>query len=53
MVKRKIFKNRPLRKIFISSRKEKPYNIYCLPVISWQVKEDQMAGHVRRMIKIK
>jgi hypothetical protein len=53
MVKIKIFKNRLLRKLFISSRKEKPYDIYSWPDISWQIKEDQMARHVRRMIKIK
>jgi hypothetical protein len=52
VVKRKIFKNRLLGKIFIPSRKEKPCDIYCWPDISWQVKEDQMVGHVRRMTKI-
>jgi hypothetical protein len=53
MVKRKILKNRLLRKIFVPSRKEKPYDIYCWPDISWQVKENKMAGHVRIVIKIK
>jgi hypothetical protein len=53
MVKRKIFKNRLLRKLFISSKKEKPYDIYSWPDISWQIKEDQVAGHVRRVIKMK
>jgi len=48
-----IFKNRLLRKIFTPSRKVKSYDIYCWPDISWRVKEDQIAGHVRRTIKIK
>jgi hypothetical protein len=61
MVKIKIFKNRLLRRILIRSREEervtftktrnkKPCDTYGQPDNSWQVKEDKIAGNVKRII---